>query len=236
MPKRQPPTVERLDALTTDIEAAVRRHDPDWTGASSGDPGVALLELMAWIVDGLSAYQDGIARDSGLSSARRFHTNASRFDPYKNFKFRVKWDDAYVSGITRVSGLARTVQAVEYREGGDPTAVHRVPGAIGYDAITIERTISHDTAFEDWANQVRQAAAGTGVAAAGGTASYLKSVRIEVLNEAGQPVIAYDLNRCWPSLYRPLPELVSGEPLRLVETITLAHDGWQRDPAVVYPS
>jgi phage tail-like protein len=145
----------------------------------------------------------------------------------------VKWDGAYVAGITRVSGLGRTVQAVEYREGGDATAVRRVPGAVSYEAITIERGITHDTAFEDWADQVKQPAAGAG--AGGGPGGYTKNIRIEVLTEAGQPVIAFDVYRCWPSVYRPLPELVAGLPLRLVESITLVHDGWERDTAVVFP-
>jgi phage tail-like protein len=159
---------------------------------------------------------------------------ASRYDPYKNFKFRVKWDGAYVSGISRVSGLGRIVQPVDYRDGTAPNVVHRLPGPIAYEPITLERGITHDTTFEDWANQVRQAAAGGGAGAA--QAGYLKDVRIEVLSQTGQPVIAYDVYRCWPSVYRPLPELDAGRPLRLVEAITLVHDGWERDPAVVFPA
>jgi phage tail-like protein len=104
---------------------------------------------------------------------------------------------------------------------------------LSYEPITIERTITHDTAFEDWANQVRQHSAG---AAAGAAASYLKNVRIEVLSPAGEPVIAYDVYRCWPSVYRPLPAMAADEPLRLVEAITLVHEGWERDTAVVYPA
>jgi phage tail-like protein len=235
MNRPQSPTTERLSAITTDIEAVVRRHDPDWTSSNSGDPGVTLVELLGWIADSLSAYQDQSARGSALGTARgRFQGLASRPDPYKNFKFRVKWDGAYIPGISRVSGLGRIVQEVEYRDGASPNIVRRIPGSITYEPITLERGITDDTAFEDWANQVRQLSAGAGSGAV--PASYLKNVRIEVLNDAGQPVIAYDVYRCWPSVYRPLPELEAGLPLRLVEAITLVHDGWERDLTVVYPA
>ena len=217
MPKPQPLTPDRLGALTADLEAIVRRHDPEWTGTAGSDPGVTLLELLSWLGDGLIA--------------SRFTTNASRSDPYRNFKFRVKWDGAYIPGVSRVSGLGRTVQAVEYREGAEPNVVHRTPGVVAFDAITLERGITHDTAFEDWSKLVKPAASGT----SGASGSHLKTVRIEVLDPAGQPVIAYDVYRCWPSVYRPLPEMVDGIPPRLVESITLVHNGWERDPAVTYP-
>ena len=234
MPTPEPPTTERLAALTTDIEAAVRRHTPGWTGPSTGDPGVTLLELLAWIAESLSGYQDQVAGESALASARsRFPVNPSRTDPYKNFKFRVKWDGAWVAGISRISGLGRVVQATDYRDGGDPNAVRHVPGRLSYEPITIERAITHDSAFEDWADQARQHAAG---AAAGAAAAYLKDVRIEVLDAGGQPVIAYDVYRCWPSVYRPLPAMAADEPLRLVEALTLVHDGWEPDRAVVFPA
>ena len=233
MPKPQPLTPERLGALTADFETMVRRHDPEWTGFVSSDPGMTLLELLSWLGDGLSAYHDHVREGSALAPASRgFPTNPTRYDPYKNFKFRVKWDGAYIPGVSRVSGLGRAVQAVEYREGAEPNVVHHAPGVVAFEAITLERDVSHDTAFEDWSKLVKPATPGTG----GGYGSHLKTVRIEVLNQAGQPVIAYDVYHCWPSVYRPLPEMVDGVPPRLVESITLVHDGWERDPAVTYPT
>jgi phage tail-like protein len=230
MPTPEPLTAERLEALTTEIQAAVRQHAPGWTGPSTGDPGVTLLELLAWVADSLGASQDRAAGESALASARsRFPVNASRHDPYRNFKFRVKWDGGYVAGVSRVSGLSRMVQAVDYRDGAEPNVVRRVPGAVSYEAITLERDLTRDTAFEDWADQVRQAGASQ-------PAGYLKSVRIEVLDPSGRPLVAYDLYRCWPSAYRPLPEMAGGAPPRLVESITLMYDGWERDRSVIWPA
>ena len=83
-----------------------------------------------------------------------FPANPSRFDPYKNFKFRVKWDGKYVAGISKVSGLKRTTEVVEHREGGDPSINHKSTGVTKYDPIVLERGVTQDTAFEDWANLV----------------------------------------------------------------------------------
>ncbi|MFL5514745.1 MAG: phage tail protein [Gemmatimonadales bacterium] len=109
MTKPQPLTPERLGPLTTDIVAVVRRYEPGWTGSGAEDPGLTLLAVMEWLGEGLSAFQ----------------AHPTRSDPYNNFKFRVKWDGAYVPGISRVSGLGRIIQAVEYREGAEPNVVHR---------------------------------------------------------------------------------------------------------------
>jgi phage tail-like protein len=215
MTKPQPLTPERLGPLTTDIVAVVRRHEPGWTESGAEDPGLTLLEVMEWLSEGLSAFQ----------------AHPTRSDPYKNFKFRVKWEGAYVPGISRVSGLGRIVQAVEYREGAEPNVVHRAPGVVAYEPMTMERAVTHDTTFEDWAKLVKPGTPGAG----GAYGSHLKTVRIELVNQAGQPVIAYDVYHCWPSVYRPLPELVQGIPPKLIESITLVHDGWERDPSVVYP-
>ncbi|MFL5514744.1 MAG: phage tail protein [Gemmatimonadales bacterium] len=103
---------------------------------------------------------------------------------------------------------------------------------VAYEPITMERAVTHDTTFEDWAKLVKPGTPGAG----GAYGSHLKTVRIELVNQAGQPVIAYDVYHCWPSVYRPLPELVQGIPPRLIESITLVHDGWERDSSVVYPA
>ena len=58
-----------------------------------------------------------------------FTVNAHRVDPYKNFKFRVKWDGKVVAGVSKVSALKRTTEVVEHREGGDPSASHKSPAS-----------------------------------------------------------------------------------------------------------
>ena len=82
----------------------------------------------------------------------QFTVNPHRFDPYKNFKFRVKWDGREIAGVSRISALRRTTEVIEHREGGDPSTSHRSPGRTSYEPITLERGITHDPDFEAWAN------------------------------------------------------------------------------------
>src|SRR6266508_2094745 len=84
----------------------------------------------------------------------QFTVNATRLDPYKNFKFRVKWDGRYVAGASKVSSLKRTTEVVKHRDGGDESTSRKSPGRTEYDAITLERGVTHDVEFEQWANKV----------------------------------------------------------------------------------
>ena len=113
----------------------------------------------------------------------QFTVNAQRFDPYKNFKFRVKWDGRYVAGISKVSALKRTTEVVEHREGGDPSSGRKSPGRSKFEAITLERGVTHDTNFEQWANKVWNL--GSGLGSEVSLKDFRKDMIIEVYNEAG---------------------------------------------------
>jgi len=164
----------------------------------------------------------------------QFSVNPSRFDPYKDFKFRLKWDGRYVAGVSRVSALRRTTEVVEHREGGDPSSMHKSPGRSTYDAITVERGVTHDTEFEKWANKVWALGAGHGAEVS--LKDFRKDVSLELYNEAGQLVIAYRILRCWPSEYVALPDLDAETGGVAMERLTLENEGWQRDDAVVEPA
>jgi phage tail-like protein len=162
-----------------------------------------------------------------------FTVNADRFDPYKNFKFRVKWDGRYVAGVSKVSALVRTTEVVEHREGGDPSAMRKSPGLTSFAPITLERGVTHDTAFEDWANKVWRLSAGAGAEV--GLADFRKDVIIEVYNEAGQLALAYRVHRCWVTEYQALPELDANGTAVMLQYIRLENEGWERDTAVPEP-
>src|SRR5512133_1328260 len=134
----------------------------------------------------------------------QFSVNPTRFDPYKNFKFRVKWDGRYVAGISKVSALKRTTEVVKHREGGDPSTSRKSPGRTEYDPITLERGVTHDLEFENWASRVWQLGAGLGSEAS--LASFRKDMIIDFYNEAGQLAISYNIFRCWVSEYQALPD------------------------------
>ena len=164
----------------------------------------------------------------------QFSVNTDRFDPYKSFKFRVKWDGRYVAGISKVSALKRTTEVVEHREGGDPSTTRRSPGATRYEAITLERGVTHDPEFEKWANKVWNFGAGLGTEVS--LKDFRKDIIIELYNEAGQLAKAYKVYRCWVSEYQALPDLDANANAVAIETIKLENEGWERDYEVTEPT
>ena len=159
----------------------------------------------------------------------------NRYDPYKNFKFRVKFgtDPNYVAGISKVGALKRTTEVVQHREGGDPSLSRRSPGRSSYDAIMLERGVTHNTAFEAWANKVWDFNGGPG--AESSLADFRKDVIIDVYNEANQKVLSYKIYRCWVSEYQALPERDANANAVAIQTIKLENEGWERDTDYTAP-
>ncbi len=164
----------------------------------------------------------------------QFSVNAHRFDPYKNFKFRVRWDGEYVAGVSKVSALSRTTEVVEHREGGDPSTVRKSPGQTKYEPITLERGVTHDPRFEQWASKVWNFNAGLGSESS--LKDFRKDIIIEMYNEAGQLVQAYNVYRCWVSEFQALPELDASANAIAIQTLKLEHEGWERDTSVAEPT
>jgi len=164
----------------------------------------------------------------------QFSVNPSRFDPYKNFKFRVKWDGRYVAGISKVSALKRTTEVVKHREGGDPSSTRKSPGRTEYEAITLERGVTHDSEFEKWANKVWNFGAGLGAETS--LKDFRKDLIIELYNEAGQVVMAYRVFRAWVSDFQAQADLDANANAVLIQSIKLENEGWERDTNVVEPS
>jgi phage tail-like protein len=164
----------------------------------------------------------------------QFSVNAQRFDPYKNFKFRMKWDGVYVAGVSKVSALKRTTEVVRHREGGDPSSSRKSPGRTEYDAITLERGVTHDKAFEQWANKVWNF--GSGLGAEVSLKDFRKDIILEVYNEAGQLVIAYNVFRCWVSEFQAQADMDANANAVLIQTLKLENEGWERDYQVSEPT
>jgi phage tail-like protein len=163
----------------------------------------------------------------------QFNVNASRLDPYKNFKFRIKWDGRYVAGISKVSALKRSTELVEHREGGNPSTSNKSPGRTKFEAITLERGVTHDTEFERWANKVWNF--GSGLGSEVSLKDFRKDLTIDVYNEAGQKVLGYNVFRAWVSEYQALPDLDANANAVAIQTIKLENEGWERDLDVVEP-
>jgi phage tail-like protein len=162
-----------------------------------------------------------------------FTVNPTRFDPYKNFKFRLKWDGRYVAGISKVSALKRTTEVVKHREGGDPSTSRKSPGRSEFEAITLDRGVTHDPEFEAWAAKVWQIHAGLGAEVS--LLDFRKDVILDFYNEAGQLAISYKIYRAWVSEYVALPDLDANANAVAIQHIKLENEGWDRDTAVTEP-
>ena len=164
----------------------------------------------------------------------QFSVNTSRFEPYKNFKFRVQWDGKYVAGISKCGSLKRTTEVVKHREGGDPSSSRKSPGRTEYEAITLERGVTHDSEFEKWANKVWNF--GSGLGAEVSLKDFRKDLIIEVYNEAGQLALAYKVYRCWVSEFQAQADLDANANAVLIQHLKLETEGWERDYEVGEPS
>jgi phage tail-like protein len=163
-----------------------------------------------------------------------FSVNVQRFDPYKNFKFRVKWDNKYVAAVCKMSLMKRTTEVIKHRDGGDPSTSRKTPGRTEYEPITLERGVTHDPEFENWANKVWRVGAGLGAEVS--LKDFRKDITIEVYNEAGQLALAYRVYRCWVSEYQPLPDLDANANAVAIQTIKIENEGWERDTSIPEPT
>ncbi|WP_414519811.1 phage tail protein [Nostoc sp. PCC 9305] len=150
--------------------------------------------------------------------------SGKRLDLYKNFKFVVKFAGKDVAGVSKVSGLKRTTEVIEHRTGGDPSTVYKSPGQSKYDAITLERGVSKDSDFEQWANKVWALGGSPEVS----LADFRKDITIEVRDEAGQKATSYNIFGCWVSEYQALPDLDASANAVAIEYIKIENEGWER--------
>jgi phage tail-like protein len=162
----------------------------------------------------------------------QFVVNAYRYDPYKNFKFRVRWDGKVVAGLSKVSLLKQSTEPVTHREGGDPSSARLTPSVWKFEPITLERGITHDIEFEKWAKLIWNVEGDAAIS----LKNFRKDIIIELLNEQGTLAKAYKIYRCWVSEYQALPELDANAHVVAIEKLVLQNEGWERDEEVVEPS
>lgn len=166
-------------------------------------------------------------------AAPLFPVNTHRHDPYRTFKFQILIDGQPVAGLKKMGALKKKTESVAWRTAGDPSHERQLPGGTSYEAITLEQGLTHDTVFENWANLVNNAEGDGGMS----LKNFRKDIVINVLNLQGQVAISYKVFRAWVSEYQALPELDAGSMNTVgIQTITLQHEGWQRDVAVAEPS
>jgi len=162
----------------------------------------------------------------------QFVVNAYRFDPYKNFKFRVRWDGKVVAGLSKVSLLKQSTEPVTHREGGDPSSARLTPSVWKFEPVTLERGVTHDLEFESWAKLIWNVEGDAVIS----LKNFRKDIIIELLNEQGNLAKAYKIYRCWVSEYQALPELDANAHVVAIEKLVLQNEGWERDVEVIEPN
>ena len=165
-------------------------------------------------------------------AAPMFTANPDRYDPYRTFKFQVLIDGKAVAGLRKMTALKKSTEAVDWRTGGDPSHVRKLPGGTKFEAVTLEQGLTHDPVFEDWANLVNNFNGDSKMSLKG----FRKTIIINVLNMQGSVAISYKLHRAWVSEYQALPDFDAGATNAVgIQTIKLEHEGWERDTAAKEP-
>lgn len=166
-------------------------------------------------------------------AAPLFPVNTHRHDPYRTFKFQVVIDGKVVAGLKKMGALKKKTAPVKWRASNDPSHERIMPGGTSYDPVTLEQGLTHDPVFETWANLVNNIQGDGGMS----LKNYRKDIIINVLNLQGQVALSYKLYRAWVSDYQALPDLDAGNMSTVgIQTITLQHEGWERDTSVPEPT
>lgn len=166
-------------------------------------------------------------------AAPMFTVNTHRHDPYRTFKFQLLIDGVAVAGLRKMGALKKTTESVKWRTAGDPSHERVMPGGTSYEAIALEQGLTHDPVFENWANLVNNIQGDAAIS----LKNYRKDIVINVLNLQGQVAISYKIYRAWVSDYQALPDLDAGSMNTVgIQTITIQHEGWERDTAVSEPT
>lgn len=166
-------------------------------------------------------------------AAPMFPVNTHRYDPYRTFKFQVLIDGKPVAGLRKMGALKKKTEAVKWRSAGDPSHERAMPGGTSYEPVSLEQGLTHDPVFEQWANLVNNIEGDAAVS----LKNYRKDVVINVHNLQGQVAMSYKLFRAWVSDYQALPDLDAGSMNTVgIQSITLQHEGWQRDTSVTEPT
>jgi len=166
-------------------------------------------------------------------AAPLFPANAHRHDPYRTFKFRVLIDGQPVAGLKKMGALKKKTEPVKWRASNDPSHERILPGGTSYEAVTLEQGLTHDPVFEDWANLVNNIEGDAAIS----LLNFRKDIIIDVLNLQGQVAISYKLFRAWVSDYQALPDFDAATTNTVgIQSITLQHEGFQRDTGVSEPT
>ena len=151
---------------------------------------------------------------------------AQRFDPYRTFKFKVSIDNQIVAGLSKMSAIKKTTEGIDWYEAGDNFNPRRLPGKTKYEAVTLEKGMTNDKVFEDWANLVNNYRANAIT-----PDRFRKNIQIQVCDMNGNPRIKYNMFDCWVSEFQAVPAMDVTQNTVAIQTIKLEYEGFERDQA-----
>lgn len=162
-----------------------------------------------------------------------FPANLNRYDPYKTYRFLVYFGTSTtpVAAVSKVGPIKRSSAVIDYNEGGNAITLKGL-GRTHYDPVTLERGVTQDKDFINFANQAQllnQGAASTSLK------GLRQEISITLLNEEAQPVLRYLFHRCWVSEFQALPELDASANSVAIEHIKLENEGWEQDLTLAEP-
>ncbi|MFD2468080.1 phage tail protein [Amycolatopsis silviterrae] len=153
-------------------------------------------------------------------------SKTKRRDPYKNFRFRVKFSGGdYLLGVSKITGFKRSTEVIKHRSGGDPATSAKLPGRTEYDAITLERGVTADKVFAQWANRV-WSFANSGQGLETSLKDFRRDLIVDVFDEGGQKVLSYQVFNCWVSEWQPVSDLDANANAVAVQHIKVENEGW----------
>jgi len=158
-----------------------------------------------------------------------FSVNTHRYDPYRSFMFHVTVEGQVVAGVSKVGALSRSTEVVSHRPGNVASHQYHSPGLTSHEAIVLERGVTFDPAFHNWANEVYSPEGPGGIS----LRNFRKDIIVTLMNLQGVPVRAYRVYRCWPSAYTALPELSANDNAIAIQSLTLQNEGWELDDSIV---
>ena len=152
---------------------------------------------------------------------------ASKFDPYRKFKFRIKIDGKVVAALTKCSALTVSVASTEFRSGEMDAFKQKLPGQVTFEPITLEQGVTDDKTFELWATAMANYMGNKGADSEKTPDDFRKDLDIEIYNLNNERVKAYRVYNCWVSKYTAVPDLDAASSDVMIQTLELQNEGIQ---------
>ncbi len=141
----------------------------------------------------------------------------TRNDPYRNFRFRVEIDGIQTASFSEATIPDSSTDAVDYREGTDPTYQRKLSGLTKYGNITLKKGLTDSMELYEWRKLVEQS----------GAIKARKNISLILIDEEGNDKSRWDIIEAWPTKYDPSDFSAKSNEV-VIESLELVHEGIKR--------